>query len=71
MLGGEKLKITKKEILGKMREQWSDWEKGSHELILKDVEALKMMPAVEQFAKFNWQEQDAILFVLQAIRGVE
>jgi hypothetical protein len=63
--------LTKKEILEKMKVQWPDWDRGSHKEILQDVIDLKMMLFVDKFSSYNWQEQDAILSVLQAIRGVD
>jgi hypothetical protein len=63
--------LTKKEILEKMKAQWPDWDRGSHKEILQDVIDLKMMLFVDKFSSYNWQEQDAILSVLQAIRGVD
>jgi len=62
--------MENKIILDKMKVQWSDWDEGAHEGTLQDVIDLKMMPFVEKFSSYNWQEQDAILSVLQAIREV-
>jgi hypothetical protein len=63
--------LTEKQILEKMFERWPDWDNEAYQGVLQDVVDLKMMPFVQKFSSYNWQEQDSILAVLQAIRGVD
>jgi len=56
-------------MLEKIKETWPDWEQGTHEEVLDDAISTIGWQAFDNFSNLDWQAQDCILNVFQAIRG--
>jgi len=59
--------MEREELVDILKSYWTDWDEW--EGTAKDIEDLGVMPFIDNFSGFGWQEQDIIINTLTAIKN--